>query len=528
MINSLFVENLRSLENKNVNLKPITVLVGKNSSGKSSFLRVFPLLRQSTESKTLGPILWFGRYVDYGAFSEAKARYEKSNYIKFGFNISLDFNMLNARRRRHSSDENVDIKVKLSVSDKKTRQSSFLSQIEINIENLDFIMKFENNYLSSFTINTIEILEMKNKNEIKIDYAGRSFIPRILQKNKRRAYNEKNEIIFIEDYSAISFRDFISSLGVDFIKKYFWHTTHHETISDAFDSIGFVTKDKLYERVLIEFKNQSKFLENCANKEIKNEIYEDLHISMILNNFTDLLTTVDRVLHESFSSVKYLAPLRSTAQRYYRFQDLQVNEIDHEGSNIAMFIYSLTERERKVLQEWTQKSLGFIVKVISEGLHYSLLIKLNDDDNEYNISDMGFGFSQILPIVITLWTEIFRPTKIRRRFNTTKYFVIEQPELHLHPNMQVKLSKLFVNIVKYIKIKKIDVRIIFETHSNVMIEALGESIEEKDIDKNDVSIIIFDKETPTSKTNIKQTSFDEKGYLVDWPIGFFSGNEYGN
>ncbi len=335
-------------------------------------------------------------------------------------------------------------------------------------------------------------------------------------------------IIIIDDYSSISFNNFISSFGLLFIKKYFWHTTHTDTISDGIDSIGFVTKEMFYDRALIAFKNQSKFLENYKDSELSTEIHEDMYISMILYNFTNLLTSVDKVLHESFSSVKYLAPLRSTAQRYYRFQDLQVNEIDHEGSNIAMFIYSLTDRERKTLQEWTRESLGFIVKVISEGLHYSLLIKLNDDDNEYNISDMGFGFSQILPIVITLWTEIFRPTRIKRRFSTTKYFVIEQPELHLHPNMQAKLSKLFINIINYIKTKNIDVKIIFETHSNTMIEALGESIEEKVIDRNDVSVIIFDKDTPTSKTKIKQTSFDENGYLLDWPIGFFSGNEYGN
>ncbi len=194
MIKSLFVENLRSLESKKVELKPLTVLVGKNSSGKSSFLRIFPLLRQSTESKTLGPILWFGRYVDYGAFSEAKARDEDSKYIKFGFDISLDFSTLNGRRtRRYAREESFDIEVKLSVSDKKTSQSSFLSQIEINIEKLDFVMNFENNYLSSFKINDVEILELKNKNDIKIDYSGRSFIPKILQKYKKRSYNENNE-----------------------------------------------------------------------------------------------------------------------------------------------------------------------------------------------------------------------------------------------------------------------------------------------------------------------------------------------
>lgn len=42
--------------------------MGINSSGKSTFLRTFPLLRQSVERKTRGPILWSGHYIDFGTF----------------------------------------------------------------------------------------------------------------------------------------------------------------------------------------------------------------------------------------------------------------------------------------------------------------------------------------------------------------------------------------------------------------------------------------------------------------------------
>ena len=87
MIDSISINNLRSLNGGKVNIKPITVLVGKNSSGKSSFLRVFPLLRQSVESNTIGPILWYGKYVDFGAFSEAINRNSESKNIKFSFNF---------------------------------------------------------------------------------------------------------------------------------------------------------------------------------------------------------------------------------------------------------------------------------------------------------------------------------------------------------------------------------------------------------------------------------------------------------
>lgn len=56
---SLKASNLRSLNTDYIPLKGINLLVGKNSSGKSTFLRTFPLLRQSITRNTRGPILWF-------------------------------------------------------------------------------------------------------------------------------------------------------------------------------------------------------------------------------------------------------------------------------------------------------------------------------------------------------------------------------------------------------------------------------------------------------------------------------------
>src|SRR5262249_49786416 len=54
------VKNLRCLTDTGlVPIRPITVLVGRNSSGKSTFLRAFPLLRQSVETERKSPILWY-------------------------------------------------------------------------------------------------------------------------------------------------------------------------------------------------------------------------------------------------------------------------------------------------------------------------------------------------------------------------------------------------------------------------------------------------------------------------------------
>lgn len=90
-VNSFRVHNLRSIEDSGyIDLKPITILVGRNSSGKSTLARVFPLLRQSAEATKRGPILWWGRLADFGSFDNAVNRYAKEKTIGLAFKISFD------------------------------------------------------------------------------------------------------------------------------------------------------------------------------------------------------------------------------------------------------------------------------------------------------------------------------------------------------------------------------------------------------------------------------------------------------
>lgn len=71
-LNSIRIQNLRSLvDTGDIELKPLTILVGRNSVGKSTFARTFPLIRQSCEAQKKSPVLWYGRLVDFGDFTTA-------------------------------------------------------------------------------------------------------------------------------------------------------------------------------------------------------------------------------------------------------------------------------------------------------------------------------------------------------------------------------------------------------------------------------------------------------------------------
>lgn len=90
---SIRLRNFRSFEDTGpIELRPITILVGANSSGKSSFLRFFPLLRQTVEAATQSPLVWYSDkgYVDFGDFSQAVRRGAKPSEMSIEFELEFD------------------------------------------------------------------------------------------------------------------------------------------------------------------------------------------------------------------------------------------------------------------------------------------------------------------------------------------------------------------------------------------------------------------------------------------------------
>jgi predicted ATPase len=97
---SYSVENIRRLAQvEPIEIRPITVLVGRNSAGKSTFLRSLPLIRQSIETRSSAPILWYGDLVDFGDFKTAVSEDGKAGTAIFSFKVDH----LEGRNRRSVS-----------------------------------------------------------------------------------------------------------------------------------------------------------------------------------------------------------------------------------------------------------------------------------------------------------------------------------------------------------------------------------------------------------------------------------------
>ncbi len=561
------IKNFRSFKDMDyIDIKPITILIGRNSSGKSSFLRTFPMLKQSFEEKTRSPILLYGNYIDFGTYEDIKPNFNneenKDNYeLGFVFDKNIfdevkrhSYRVDYSNRSTFMYKKNELFEIRLNVifeKDKKDLLSIKQMEYGLGDNNINLEFNHSENKLIKLTINNKEIINIKDN----IKFFDRDdFIFDFYKYNdEHRIGFEKIIIEKVKDL-VIKITNEYNIKNIDVLKK---KSNLEEMISKFLEDINpdeirqiieKIDKEKLGELIDSEKKNS---LENIITKIQSIKILDDEEILKILNEevFTSLKITftkdkeefaelknlivlynfIDKFIlpisiyfKQTFLNVKYIAPLRATAERYYRIQHLSVKEVDQNGTNLPSFLDSLSERQINEFKDWTRKNFNFYVTISKLKGHYSIKVSLVDGI-EINLSDMGFGYSQILPVLTQLW---YSSTKydINRRIglsNIQKIIVIEQPELHLHPEFQGRFTNMLAQVLKYSKKNNIDLRIIIETHSDVIINTLGDLIIKESINHDQLNIVIFDKKSEEQPTNITIANYDAEGNLINWPLGFF-------
>ena len=236
-----------------------------------------------------------------------------------------------------------------------------------------------------------------------------------------------------------------------------------------------------------------------------------------------LLNVVEHNIVPFYKNSSYIAPIRAEATRYYRNQALQVNDIDAFGRNLPDYIKSLDNHEKKMFDMFCKRTLGITVNVKAKAGHNSIFVK--KDEFECNLSDIGFGYSQILPVITKLW-HISSKRKINLNFINYNFFslddrlvAIEQPELHLHPAMQAIIADAMINVIKTKNESK--TRLVVETHSQALLNRIAKRIKDGTIDKDVVNVVLFYKKKGENVSTIEQIGFDSNGILQHWPYGFF-------
>lgn len=223
----------------------------------------------------------------------------------------------------------------------------------------------------------------------------------------------------------------------------------------------------------------------------------------------------------------YLGPLREYPRRQYTWAGAQPADMGRRGERVVDALLAAREsgvtlargrgRKRLTLEErvalWL-KELGLIetfeVRSIAPGSKlYQVWVRRSAKSPEVLITDVGFGVSQILPVITLCYYAPEGST-----------IILEQPEIHLHPRVQAGLADIFIDAMK-----TRNVQIILESHSEHLLRRLQRRIAEETLTPEHAALY-FCMANTQGESQLQALEIDPFGNITNWPKDFF-GDEFG-
>lgn len=251
----------------------------------------------------------------------------------------------------------------------------------------------------------------------------------------------------------------------------------------------------------------------------------DLSIARFKNAgfLTDFALATEKLL----GSVSYLGPLRNHPERTYQWSGDTPEGVGQKGEDtVAAILAAESEKRmlnrgpRRLMQAFTPfiaswlKDLGviqsFAVTPVAEGRkEYEVLVKTHAGAPEVKITDVGFGVSQVLPALVQAF--YCAP-------NSTVW--MEQPEIHLHPQVQSELADVFISAIKARENGEArNVQIIVESHSEHFLNRLQRRIAEGELRQDDVAVYFCRRSG--SFAELEPLRLNMFGDIENWPENFF-------
>lgn len=408
-ITKLSVKGFKSIVDEcEIDICPLTILAGANSSGKSSIMQPLLMLKQTLEVPyDPGPLLIDGPNIQ---FTEA------SQFLSTLIN-------------KKSTD-----RFKIGIS---TRISKFPHSVEITFKK---------------SLDGFEIVEMTSK--------GKS---------------GDDPPVFPQHLTLFP------NMTPEEIKK----------LTDQY---------KIFRIACINSVKRSRCFLRLASQDVSKSINLDTTVKLISDPESNILETIH--LHGLRDTPEHFYGQTSTGPRYPgAFEDYAASVIHKWQENTDERLKTVTDalHTLELTGKVSTKKIGdFGIEVQVGRLPHNR----TDKTDMVNIADVGIGVSQILPVLVALIAA--EPGQL---------VYIEQPELHLHPNAQVKLAQVLADAAKR------GVRVVAETHSSLLLLGIQTLVAEGKLSPDLVKLHWFSR-NEDGITQVDSVDLDEAGTYGEWPVDF--------
>jgi len=465
-----------------IELRPINLLFGRNSTGKSAILHALLLLRQSlTSPPSREPLTLFSEDgIDAGSFQhivhhktepgDDELGQDKNNTIAFAFKCRIRPELLESFQSKEKRLQ-AQAKGEPVISGKEARATLQLAFGPAQATRRIVLQGIEIRWLNVEGEDTGPLIFAAEWLESEVIDGEWGFPPSLVEQRP--------------DPATESLWDRVKDFGV---------------------GIGFLP-------VLPELK-----IGSTDNEESDYDV-----IRKLLDEFRQVISGFLKSLH-------YLGPVRSEPRRFYYAPGGTSSRASKQGMNILenfLATWGTDQWERNL--EWINSCLKELDLGIQLEVHaldkerkpYQSIfdVRLREDSagTRTSLCDTGFGWSQTLPIVLECALAEEGAT-----------IIIEEPEAHLHPGAQAELGDLFIRMVKERK------HFLIETHSEHLLLRIRRRVAEttakmispsdsRSLGSEDLKVYFVDRVKGKSFT--RSIEIDHLGSIIDPPErfkGFFS------
>ena len=228
-----------------------------------------------------------------------------------------------------------------------------------------------------------------------------------------------------------------------------------------------------------------------------------------------------------FNKIYYLGPLRSHPKPVYQWSGDTPPDVGPQGESAVAALLAATQEGRQLNRGHKQrkqrfdafiagwlKELGvvtdFEVKpVAKDRKEYEVLVRTHAGSAQVKLTDVGFGVSQVLPALVQAF---YAPAD--------SVVWMEQPEIHLHPQVQSNLADAFICAVQaWENSKPRGTQLIVESHSEHFLTRLQRRVAEGSISKEDVAVYFVSR--TGSQAQLEPLVMNDDGEIENWPDNFF-------
>lgn len=532
MISKIGFSNYKAFIQGELEIKPLTILLGANSVGKSSLIQLLLMLQQTAREAKNGydksAFKLNGEYVSLGENINLLRNKDKQNKLGLSFDLEKGYTRQLAQSlplqfyrfidkvffalipefKKKSENEkyawrtNRDVFIDYLTAARKKIETievtylydsffSFLEQPEEVVRTYDFLKKLisvlqkgnvctlsflfeyvEGNHIvsNSFEIHEVSI-SCEHKNVVSINI-----------NNDKDGKTGQFKSDFIEEesyYFDRSYMDYITSMFLNSGSKLF-HIFSEGTVGlDGF----------FFER-----------------KKVKRSVF--------LLQFIRIVQIAIQYLEKTFGgiNVNYVSPLRAYPKRYYFLDRTHVtSSLDTlNGDSIAELLKEKVSLRNDINKWLLHFNMSIDVESIEEIIHK---LKIIQNGLSLDITDVGFGVSQVLPVIVQGFFA-----------KSGSLTLIEQPEVHLHPRMQADLGDLFIDIALPYKdkVRVCEKYLLIETHSEYLLKRIRRRMAMKEIKPSDVAIYIVRENKEQKCSELQKIKINQFGSF-EWPEEFYGG-----